>query len=355
MANIFKKHKLITISFLLGFIFFTLAIFSFDFEKVFNNFEKISVSKFILYFLIANLTFVLGVWRWKVILKSYSISINFSKLYLWRLAGWTANYLTPSAYLGGEPLKALFISKEAQIDFKPALANVLADSFLNVFTELALTCFAAFFAILHFSRFLKFEESFFVAVILIIVAVYYLYWRISKGMFILSPVLKLFRVHRWKPKIFFEVWEFEKLFIDFFKNKKKALRKSLLISILMYLSSLVEFWILAYFLGVNFSLWHTILFKVFIVLGYILPIPAGIGTAEISLAKFFEIFGWEASLGVAYSLLIRLKDIILAVLGFIVLSSYGIGFLKPAFTLLKNFIKENWQKLGEIDFNNKKG
>lgn len=354
VLKLIKKHKLITLSILLGIVFFVAAIFSFDIEKVISNFEKISVFKFIVYFLIANITFIIGVWRWSVILKAYSISANFSKVYLWRLAGWTGNYVTPSVFIGGEPIRAMFICKESGSEFKPALANVVADSFLNIFTEIILTCLAGFFAILHFGRFLKFEESLIISVILISLTLYFLYWRISRGKFIIYPTLKFFKINSWKPKFTAEIKEFEELFIDFFKNKKIALKKGFLLSILMYLSSLVEFWVLAFFMGVNLSFWQIILLKIFIVLGYILPIPAGLGSAEISLAKFFEIFGYGPSIGVAYNLLIRLKDSLLAIFGLIVLSTYGIGFLKPAFSLFIKFVQDNLKKLPLIDLNNKK-
>lgn len=362
MIKAIKKHKFIAILIFLGIVFFIVAILSFDFDKVVANFEKISASKFLLYFFAANITSAIGVWRWSIILKAYSIPINFSKLYLWRLAGWAGNYVTPSAYIGGEPIRAMFICKETGVEFKLALANVVSDSFLNIFTEVILTSLAAFLAILHFGRFLRFEETFIIAIILIVMVIYFLYWRIAKGKYVLYPVLKFLRISRWKPILVKEALEFEELVIDFFKNKKIALKKTLALSAFMYLASLLEFWILAFFLGVNLSLWHIILFKVFIVLGYILPIPAGLGTAEIALAKFFELFGYSPSIGVAYSLLIRLKDSLLAVLGFIILSSYGFGFLKPVFAIFKRFARGGLKKiieplnnLNHIDSDNKKG
>lgn len=361
MIAFIKKYKLVTVSIFLGIVFFIVAILSFDFDEVVANFEKMSASKFLLYFLAANITFTIGVWRWSVILKSYSIKVNFAKLYLWRLAGWAGNYITPSAYIGGEPIRAMFISKEYGVKFKLALANVVSDSFLNIFTEILLTSLAAFFAILHFNKFLRFEESFIVAIVLIVATMYFLYWRISRGKYLFYPLLKFLKVDKWKPKIFKEIFEFEELFIDFFNNKKVALKKGLALSGLLYLATLFEFWILAYFLGVNLSLWHIILFKVFMVLGYIIPIPAGLGTAEITLAKFFELFGYSPSIGVASNLLIRLKDSLMAVFGFLVLSSYGIGFLKPTFRIFKRFfhgglgkIIEPLNNINHIDYNNKK-
>lgn len=357
MIKFFNKYKWIVISALIGIIFFIAAIINFNFDKVINNFEKISVFKFIIYFIASLATFLVGVWRWHVILRSYSFSVHFAKLFLWRLAGWTGSYLTPTAYIGGEPIRALFISKETGINFKSALANVIADSFLNIFTEIILTCVGAFFAFLHFSSILRFEDSFIIAVIMIFIAIYYLYRRIANGKFLLYPVLKFFRINRWKPVLTKEIFEFEGLFIDFFKNKKEALRKGFLISIVLYSFSLIEFWLLAFFLGITFSLWHVILFKAFMVIGYILPIPAGIGMAEFSLAKFFEIFGYDPSIGVAYSLLIRVKDSLLAIFGFFVLSGYGISFLKPAFTFLKQFFKKNvnkFVKFNGIDQNDQK-
>ncbi len=345
MLVFIKKYKLILISIFLGIVFFILAILSFDFNQVIANFEEISASKFILYFLVANTTFSIAVWRWDVILKSYSLKINFAKLYLWRLSGWAGNYITPSAYIGGEPIRAMLISKETGAPFKLALANVVADSFLNTFTEILFTSFGSFFAILHFSKFLRFEETFFITILVIVIVIYFLYWRIANGKYLLCSILKFLKVHKWKPNFFTGILEFEELFIDFFKNKKTALKKGLIISVFMYLTSLLEFWLLGYFLGVNMSLWQVILFKVFVVLGYILPIPAGLGSAEISLAKFFEIFGYAPSLGVAYNLLIRLKDSLLAIFGFIVLSSYGFGFLKPTFLMFKNLVHGGLKKI----------
>lgn len=69
---------------------------------------------------------------WKILMRGSQESVPFWGA-LWAiLTGWAGNFITPSMYLGGEPLRAYVLSVRSEISFGRALASVLVHKFLEL-------------------------------------------------------------------------------------------------------------------------------------------------------------------------------------------------------------------------------
>lgn len=63
-------------------------------------------------------------WGWRLTLGSYAQHVGFARLFAIRMAGETVNVTTPTAYIGGEPLKA-YLLKRYDVPFVDGLASVV--------------------------------------------------------------------------------------------------------------------------------------------------------------------------------------------------------------------------------------
>ncbi|MFQ5794551.1 MAG: lysylphosphatidylglycerol synthase transmembrane domain-containing protein [Candidatus Bipolaricaulia bacterium] len=84
-----------------------------------------------------TLTILLWTLSWRIILNAYGIRRPWSRVFQARLSGFAITYLTPSLYLGGEPVRAYLLADERS---SPArlLATVIVERFL---AGLSLICF----------------------------------------------------------------------------------------------------------------------------------------------------------------------------------------------------------------------
>ena len=67
---------------------------------------------------------------------------------------------------------------------------------------------------------------------------------------------------------------------------------------------------------------------VFMILAFLVPVPASIGSFEASQALVFVALGHPASVGVAFTLIIRMAEFGKLVVGFSYLSNIGLKFLR---------------------------
>ncbi|CAI4030581.1 Flippase-like domain-containing protein [Nitrospira tepida] len=76
--------------------------------------------------------YLLEAYGWKLTMGAYAGAVSFPRLLAIRTAGEVVNMTTPTAYIGGEPLKA-YLLKRAQVPLVDGLASVvLAKTFMTI-------------------------------------------------------------------------------------------------------------------------------------------------------------------------------------------------------------------------------
>jgi uncharacterized membrane protein YbhN (UPF0104 family) len=78
---------------------------------------------------------------------------------------------------------------------------------------------------------------------------------------------------------------------------------------------IAEFYLMASFLGASLTLVQLIALLTAARLAYLLPLPGGLGTLEASQVWALELMGFNPAVGLGLSLLIRLRDVLLGLLG----------------------------------------
>jgi hypothetical protein len=262
--------------------------------------------------------FLLWSLKWLLLIRPLAKGVRFSRIFVILLAGLFVSTSTPGANVGGEPLRAYYLAKEARIKKSAAMATVMMDKAGN-YTAFFIFSLASIFLLWLFLEIppaLKFLGE----VLLFIIALAALsstYLRRSEAaqakvlrfVYHLPPLEMLRR--RFSSYAAFESFvssRFE-LFLRTLRElstQRRALVANLLLSFAIWLTSYIKTYLVFLALGVNASLLLVTAVKtVAILVGMASFLPGGMGATEATMVALFAGAGIEGSVALAGILLSR--------------------------------------------------
>ncbi|MDO8741446.1 MAG: lysylphosphatidylglycerol synthase transmembrane domain-containing protein [Candidatus Woesearchaeota archaeon] len=318
--------KWIIISTLIGIALFISVFFRLGLGDVIETFKKANFIYLIPYLIFFIAIFIGIQYRLKIILKAHGFSISLLKLLPIGFSGFAVSYLTPSAQVGGEPVRAYLLSKQG-MKYSKALASAVIDKSL----ELSVNAFFAFVGLilflLKFALPRKAEIVISFSIVLLIVFLFVLYYRLARGLGFFSELFRILGFNRIKYK---HILKIEKTILDmeshitkFFKHKTKTLILTLLLSLFLWICMFLEYKLALLMFGLDASFYVIFLVITVVGIAYIFPIPAALGVLEVGQASLFAIIGLPVSIGVAASILLRARDLTWTFLGLINLFLHG--------------------------------
>lgn len=127
-----SKLSIIIILTLLGIVSFGLIIAWVGAETALNILVKAGLLCLVFYTLNAATYLVITALSWQILLKSDGIKISFFDSVRANFMGFVLNFVTPSMYIGGEPLRAFFISRKSNESLRKVLAITIVGKFQEV-------------------------------------------------------------------------------------------------------------------------------------------------------------------------------------------------------------------------------
>lgn len=266
------------------------------------------------------LTMAIGIWRWKEILRGIGYNVSFKKMISPFLAGFSIIYLAPILIWGGEILRSYMLKKRNNIPWSKGMASVAIDRILEWTTNLVVIFFGGI-IFLFFNDFptnnliMIFGGLFlFFAIILV-----YFFIKCYKRESIVSVFLKS------KTSKLLEV---EKEIFIFFKRNRLAVWKSISLSFLRAGVMGVRVWFLIIFLGKSIGALSAISILGFSYLAGMIPIPTALGTHEAAQSFAFNSLGFGLSAATAFTMIIRVAEFMVSLIGVILLFKFGIIIIK---------------------------
>jgi hypothetical protein len=319
-----KKINL-AVSLIVGIVIFIITLRYFGLESIKIIYENINPVYLLAYVLFTVLVFVFNSWRLQVILKAYRKKVPLLTLIRQNIAGFAMAYVTPSVKLGGEPLKAYMLKKENNIRLRIGSSAVIIDKFVEIIGTVFVGIIGL--VILFFIPQIPSNLKIALGVIVIIssAVLYLIYYRTikRKGIFTsLFRILRIYKITRWKF-IFKKMAAVELKMHKFFTSNKKEFLISFLLYIAYFAINIIEFKFLFLSFGINVSVIEIILTIVVIGIVNFIPVPAALGFLEISQSGLFSLLKNSAGIGLAFSLIIRLRNIIFTVIGFGIISHFS--------------------------------
>lgn len=257
--------------------------------------------------------------RWWLILNAQGQPLPFLSLLAYRLAGFGVTYLTPGPQMGGEPLQIHLLRSRHGVSTATSVAAVTLDKLLELQSNFA-------FLVLGLAVMLRaglFGEQLNLLALLTMGGAlalpggYLLLLRLGRRPLsgLAARLARLFPARALFIKLQRGGESAEAQVSAFLRERPQALLSALLLSLLIWLTMLVEFWLTVRFLGFAVSLPAAVTLLTCARIAFLLPIPAGAGSLEAALMLGAEALGLPAALGLGISLLIRGRDLSLAALG----------------------------------------
>lgn len=270
-------------------------------------------------FVVISLTnFALLSWRWKLILDHHSTPSE--HLSLWtiarhRMSGFAMSYLTPSAQVGGEPLRIALLHQSG-IPLRPASSSVILDVAFEIAGFITYITFGLILSL--FLHLLPPDAKWTIGIGLFIVGglliAFFLSTFLKGGFF--STMLRWFipRRRQTTSPTLKALLDVETLMGTFLRTNPLLSLGVFLISCITVAFRAVEIIYLGFFFGVSVSLLHAILLSTLPGLALLVPIPSALGVLEGSTAGVIALIGVPLN-AIALVLIIRLRDVLFILLG----------------------------------------
>mgnify|MGYP001134070270 CR=1 FL=1 len=308
------SKKVFLLGSVVGGVILVIVLFFFvDFRQIFSQIGEAGPAGIGAFTLNIFLIFLLDSISWKIILNSYGYFPPFKDILSAKLVGFTINYLTPSMYIGGEPLRTYMIAKKNSLSITRVGATVIVNKFLELGAALFFIYLGSIWTLIEY----KLPREVFIAVLIaniifgIGIGMIFVSFLYQKKFF--TPLIKLIQRVKFfsKPleKIAPQISEMEddvfRAFKEHRKNTSFAFGLNLLSGFLVFLKPFIFF----YFLKVILKLPQlALVFALTQLLFAFQFTPGSLGIFEVGEVGIYKLIGIEAHQTLAYTLTVRAID-----------------------------------------------
>jgi len=325
-----KKTVLFILSLVIGLALFTGVVAYIGLDEIISAFKSFPWWVIAVTTVLAFVQIFITIFRWKIILNAQGDKVPFVKLISPKFVGYSISFLTPGLYVGGEPVRAYVLKKETGIPFTRSMASIIVDKILDFTYPLPFLIGALVFAVFNYDMPWSVLGVFILTLFILIGLLGLFYFQTLRGKGFFSIIFRIFQLHRFKfmRKVVTKMVVFEQLIITFFKDKKQLFAQGLLLSLLGGTIIFLQFFIILYALGIDANFLEILVMMVFMILSFLIPIPASLGSLETGQVVVFTALKFTASIGIAFTLVLRVAEIFKVGLGLIYLSRLGLKLLK---------------------------
>ncbi len=278
------------------------------------------------------LMYLLEAYGWRLTLRSHAVLVSFGQLLAVRTAGEVVNMTTPTAYVGGEPLKA-YLLKPYGVPMIEALASVITAKTTMTIAQVLfiLLGIGLAFGLVGASSAEESNAQMLAALVgvgllLFGIALFVMVQRI--GLF-----LGLLNVLRWcRIRIPFlearedKLCELDRTILDFYRHDRWAFLLSIGFFFCGWMAEALEVYVILYFIdGAPISPLAAIAIgalSVFIKGGTFF-IPGSLGAQEGGNLLVLVAFGYSELAGITFALLRRVRELVWIAIGLGCLASLG--------------------------------
>ncbi len=285
---------------------------------------------FVGFFINVFLTFFFWILSWWLILRSYGISPPALDVIKARLSGFAFSYLTPSMYVGGEPVQVYVVSRNLDTSKTKLFATVFVQKILEAISLLLFICLGSFYALFSPKIPSSLKTNLIVINVLLGTLIFLGVINFLKRLFWLTRIVRFFtRYLPWKGFLTKAVTKIREMESEIHKAATGHIKSTLLAflgimasTFFIYLRPQVFFY---YSQKTLFSFPQlSLIFALNMVLASLFWItPGGLGIAEGGRIGIFALVGISQGQAVAFSFAVKAMELIFVGLGVISLFRFG--------------------------------
>jgi uncharacterized protein (TIRG00374 family) len=316
---------------LVGSIIVGLMVYSIGAGEIASVIAKASLVFLGAYILASVGIAAIATYKWQLILRSQRIRIPYNRLFMYRMIGYSVSYLTPTAHVGSEPIRAYLLKREG-IHTNKAFSTVIIDKSLELIADVLFFFFGALLIINSVA-----VNSRMKLIVLIISLILILLMGMFVGgvlgkrsMFIaIFRFLRLHRMRKLRP-IQRNLGAIEKQIESFYRKEKRLFVIIMGLMVLLWGLMFLEYKFLLLMLGVDASLVQIFLILTGVGLAYAVPVPAAMGTLELGQLSAAKVLALGSATGIALAFIVRARDLVWTAIGLVFLTIYQFSFSRLA-------------------------
>ena len=249
--------------------------------------------------------------RWWLLLRGLGHELSFGPLLGHRLAAFGVSYFTPGPQFGGEPVQVLLVERQHGVPRPVAIAAVSLDKTVELLLNFGILALGVLLVVQTgllgeavggrtavWILLLFWPPAFYLALI----------WR---GKQPISWLLRGLKLDRWETAVRHSEAQMNALC----QQNPRVLLGAIGLAGFAWALMIAEFYLMVRFLGGPVTLAQVITLLTAARVAYLLPLPGGLGTLEASQVWALSMMGLNPAVGLSLSLLIRLRDVALGLLG----------------------------------------
>jgi len=326
------KDLLTSLSIFVGIGILLYLFLTLPFRDVWNQFLGVEASIIIKYFLAIIFIQLMLTWRWHAVLESRGYSVGFWSLNNYRLGGAAVSFLTPTAKMGGEPVRALLLNKKEDLDLESSLSTVVIDKTIELSLSGLFFIVGLIAALITYSFSASLRNTFVGIIIVLVLLIGGFFIRVFNGKNFFAWGFDWLQLNRFDclKQPLEKLHEFEQLVVTFYHEDRKGLLYTVLISMLSWIGMFFEYYFVGQIVGVSLSPLQVFFVFTLVGLAYMIPVPMAVGTLEAGQVSLFSVIGLGSTTGLGVSLVVRAKYMLVSAYGLIYLVFSGVS-LQEAF------------------------
>ena len=327
-----KRNILIFISTGVGVVLFFLVFYLFNIAEVFSHIIEIGPLGIGAFLVNVFLIMLVGGLSWQIILRAYGHHLPFRDVLIIKIIGFAISYLTPSMYVGGEPVRVYLMSKKHGVSMTRIGATVVVDKFLELGAVLFYIFLGTIYTLIYYTLPLQF--------FILLVAINVIFLGVAALLLIsfifktkpFSTIINLFSRFRFLRKYIESVTPFilkleMEVSFAFGKHKKSTLQ-AFFLNLIVGGFVLIKPAIFFYFLGIAFSLSQlSLIYALTHLLLALQFTPGALGIFEWGEVGIFSIIGIQLEKTLAYALMVRIADLLIVLVAVVAGLHMGVKYL----------------------------
>jgi putative membrane protein len=267
--------------------------------------------------------YIFDAYGWRATLGRHAHRLSMVRLFTIRMAGEAVNFTTPSAYLGGEPMKAYLLSRY-QVPLVEGMASVVTAKTTMTLAQVLFILMGVGFAwpLVHRSRDLIVISILGVAMLGFGLGLFLVVQHRGLFMGILRLLERAGLRIRWPADRESRLQALDDAIRDFYRRDRQGFARSFGFFFIGWVTGAMEVWLILYFLGqhVDMVTAFTLEAMAVFVKGSTSFIPGSIGGQEAGSVLLFAAFGYPPAVGVTFAIVRRVREIIWIVVGLMALA-----------------------------------
>jgi len=325
-----KKILLFILSLVIGIALFIGVLYYIGLDDLKSAFTSFSWATIAVVVALTFLQIFIIIYRWQLILAAQGDKLPFKKLLAPKFVGFAVSYLTPGLYVGGEPVRAYLLKRNTGVRLSHGFASIIVDKILDFTYPLPFLIGALIYAMFKYDISWEAVSAFVLVLLGLIVLLGFFYVQTYRGKGFFSSLIIFLRLNRIRfiKKYFEKILYFEGMIITFFNKQPALFTKGLSLSLLGGIVVFIQFIVILHALGIQADIVQILVMMVFMILAFLVPLPASLGSFEASQVIVFSALGHPASIGVAFVLIFRMAELGKLAVGLTFLSNIGLKFLR---------------------------